>query len=168
MEGTLAGVPSIFGARQSRSPSFTQIRPCKRSSAVSTVPWWSSGPTDRLPTKESASTSHDSRRNVRRSMMGTALLITRLLLALVFATAGVAKLADRAGSRRAIIDFGVPAFLAAPLGIMLPLAELLVAAALLSPATTWWGALGALALLILFMAGISFNLARRHKPERSE
>ena len=73
--------------------------------------------------------------------MGTALLITRLLLALVFATAGVAKLADRAGSRRAIIDFGVPAFLAAPLGILLPLAELLVAAALLYPRPRPGGAL---------------------------
>ena len=97
--------------------------------------------------------------------MGTVLLIARLLLALVFATAGVAKLADRAGSRRAIVDFGVPAYLAAPLGILLPLAELAVAAALIPPATAWWGALGALALLILFVAGISFNLARGHKPE---
>jgi peroxiredoxin/uncharacterized membrane protein YphA (DoxX/SURF4 family) len=97
--------------------------------------------------------------------MGASLLIARLLLALVFATAGVAKLADRAGSRRAIVDFGVPASLAAPLGILLPLAELAVAAALIPPATAWWGALGALALLILFVAGISFNLARGHKPE---
>ena len=40
--------------------------------------------------------------------------------------AGVAKLADRAGSRRTVIDFGVPTPLAAPLAILLPLAELAV------------------------------------------
>ncbi len=97
--------------------------------------------------------------------MGTALLAARLLLVLVFATAGVAKLADRAGTRQAIIDFGVPASLAAPVGILLPLTELAVAAALIPSATALWGALGALALLIMFMAGISFNLARGHKPE---
>src|SRR5215211_8007275 len=95
--------------------------------------------------------------------MGTALLVARLLLALVFAVAGVAKLADREGSRRAVVDFGVPSVLAAPLGLLLPLAELVVAAALIPSATAWWGALGA--LLLLFVAGISFNLARGHRPD---
>jgi hypothetical protein len=51
-----------------------------------------------------------------------------LLLALVFAVAGLAKLLDREGSRRTIVDFGVPSALAAPLGLVLPLAELAVAA----------------------------------------
>ena len=53
--------------------------------------------------------------------MGTAMLVARLLLALVFAAAGAAKLADREGSRQAIVDFGVPSALAAPLGLLLPL-----------------------------------------------
>jgi uncharacterized membrane protein YphA (DoxX/SURF4 family) len=53
-----------------------------------------------------------------------AMLFTRLVLAAVFAVAGVAKLADRAGSRQAIVDFGLPARLATPLGILLPLYEL--------------------------------------------
>ena len=48
--------------------------------------------------------------------MDAALLIARLLLALVFVVAGVAKLADRAGSRQAAVDFGVPVSLATPLG----------------------------------------------------
>jgi methylamine dehydrogenase accessory protein MauD len=94
-----------------------------------------------------------------------ALLIARLLLALVFVVAGVAKLADRAGSRRAIADFGVPVSLAAPLAIFLPLAELAVAAALIPSATAWGGALGALVLLLLFAAGIGINLARGHRPD---
>ena len=61
---------------------------------------------------------------------------------MVFAVAGVAKLYDRAGSRRAVIDFGVPAPLAAPLAILLPLAELAVAATLLPASTAWWGPWG--------------------------
>ena len=97
--------------------------------------------------------------------MDIALLIARLLLALVFVVAGVAKLADRDGSRQAIADFGVPVSLAAPLGIFLPLAELAVAAALIPSVTAWWGALGALALLLLFVAGIGLNLARGHRPD---
>ena len=59
------------------------------------------------------------------------LLCARLLLALVFLVAGLAKLADLAGSRQALRDFGVPARLATPLGTLLPLAELVVAVALL-------------------------------------
>ena len=78
--------------------------------------------------------------------------------------AGVAKLSDRAGSRRAVIDFGVPTPLAAPLAILLPLAELAVAATLIPATTVFWGALGALALLLLFVGAIGFNLVRGHKP----
>jgi peroxiredoxin/uncharacterized membrane protein YphA (DoxX/SURF4 family) len=96
--------------------------------------------------------------------MGTALLIARLLLASVFALAGVAKLADRAGSKQAIVDFGVSALLASPLTILLPLCELVVAVALILTPTAWWGAVGALALLLLFAMGIVLNLARGHKP----
>ena len=97
--------------------------------------------------------------------MNIALLLGRLLLALVFAVAGTAKLSDREGSRQAIVDFGVPSAIAAPLGLVLPLAELTVAATLLPASTAWWGALGALALLALFVVGISINLARGRKPD---
>jgi methylamine dehydrogenase accessory protein MauD len=97
--------------------------------------------------------------------MDTAVLFARLLLAAVFVVAGVAKLADREGSRRAIADFGVSAALSAPLGFLLPLAELAVAAALIPTATAFWGGLGALALLLLFVVGIGANLARGHKPD---
>ena len=97
--------------------------------------------------------------------MGAVLLVARLLLVLVFAVAGVSKLADREGSRQAITDFGAPSALAAPLGILLPLAELAVAVALVPASTAFWGASGALLLLLLFVAGISFNLARGRKPD---
>jgi thiol-disulfide isomerase/thioredoxin len=97
--------------------------------------------------------------------MDAALLIARLVLGGVFSLAGVAKLSDLQGSRRAIIDFGVPKAIAAPLGLLLPLAELTVAATLLPASTAWWGAVGALALLSVFVMGITYNLARGRKPE---
>src|SRR5215208_3515428 len=97
--------------------------------------------------------------------MDAALLIARLVLAAVFSLAGLAKLSDLKGSRQAIIDFGVPSSIAAPLGLVLPVAELSVAATLLPASTAWWGALGALALLSVFVVGITYNLARGRKPE---
>src|ERR687893_1767142 len=97
--------------------------------------------------------------------MESFLLVARLLLVLVFLVAGVAKLVDRAGSRQAVVDFGVPAALASTLGILLPLTELAVAAALIPTSTAWWGAVGALVLLLLFVVGIGVNLARGRKPE---
>jgi len=97
--------------------------------------------------------------------MNMALLLARVLLAAVFLVAGLSKLADPKGSRHALIDFGVPARLATPGGLLLPLAELAVAVALLPLASAWWGAVGALALLLLFIAGIAFNLARGRRPD---
>ena len=51
------------------------------------------------------------------------------------------------------------------MGIGLPLAELAVAVLLLPEATAWWGALGALALLLLFCLAIGVNLARGRQPD---
>jgi len=93
------------------------------------------------------------------------LLCVRLLLALVFLVAGLAKLADLAGSQQALRDFGVPARLANPFGVLLPLAELAIALVLLLPVSAWWGALGALALLLLFVVGIGSNLAHGRQPD---
>src|SRR5450755_1312192 len=97
--------------------------------------------------------------------MDSILLILRLILAAVFLVAGLAKLADLTGSQRAVRDFGVPTRLAVPLGLLLPLAELVVAIALLPRGWAWWGAVGALALLLVFVVGISSNLARGRAPD---
>jgi methylamine dehydrogenase accessory protein MauD len=97
--------------------------------------------------------------------MALVLLLARLLLALVFAVAGLAKLADLTGSQQAVRDFGVPPRLAAPLGVLLPVAELAVALALLPAVSAWWAALGALALLLLFVVGIGYNLAQGRTPD---
>jgi peroxiredoxin len=94
-----------------------------------------------------------------------ALLIARFVLIGVFIVAGVMKLTDRSGSRQSLIGFGLPSSLAVPLGLLLPIAELAVAIALIPTSTVLWGALGSLALLLLFIAGISANLARGRKPD---
>lgn len=97
--------------------------------------------------------------------MGTVLLVTRLSLALVFLLAGLTKLADRTGSVRAVQDFGVSGILASPLGVLVPLAEIGVALALIPTVSAWWGAIGALLLLLSFCVGIGVNLARGRTPE---
>lgn len=97
-------------------------------------------------------------------MLGSLLLTARLLAAAMFVVSGLAKLADRRGSHAAMIDFGVPARLAAPVALVLPPAELAVALALLPRATAWSAAAAALALLLLFSAAIAVNLARGRRP----
>jgi peroxiredoxin len=86
--------------------------------------------------------------------------VVRILLALVFVVAGVAKLLDLGGSRRAIAGFGVPAALARPLGLALPLTELAIASTLLVAATSRYAAMAAAALLAVFSAAIGISLVR--------
>src|SRR6266403_574106 len=93
------------------------------------------------------------------------LLFARLLLCAVFLVAGLAKLADLAGSRQAMRGFGVPDKLADFLGLLLPLAEIAVAVTLVVPLTAWWAAVAALALLLIFVAGIGYNLAQGRTPD---
>lgn len=97
--------------------------------------------------------------------MALALFVARLLLAVVFVIAGVAKLVDLKGSREAMRGFGLPVALANPFGVLLPLVELVVAVALIPLASAWWGAVGALVLVLLFIAGIVYNLARGRTPD---
>ncbi len=97
--------------------------------------------------------------------MDYVLLIARIVLAAVFVVAGIGKLADLPGSRKAVRDFGVPERLAPVAGLLLPVAELVVAVALLPTATVRWGALGGLALLLVFIGGIGYNLARGRTPD---
>ncbi|HYP50259.1 MAG TPA: MauE/DoxX family redox-associated membrane protein [Pyrinomonadaceae bacterium] len=97
--------------------------------------------------------------------MEAILLIARIILAAVFAVAGIAKLFDRAGSEKAIVDFGVPESIAKPLSVLLPLAEIATAILLLPLATAWFGAVSALALLLVFVGGIAYNFARGNTPD---
>jgi peroxiredoxin/uncharacterized membrane protein YphA (DoxX/SURF4 family) len=97
--------------------------------------------------------------------MALVLLVARLLLCTVFLVAGLAKLPDLPGSRQAMRDFGVPEKLADLFGLLLPLAELATAVALLIPLSAWWGAVGALTLLLIFVGGISYNVAHGRTPD---
>jgi thiol-disulfide isomerase/thioredoxin len=97
--------------------------------------------------------------------MEIAIILGRVLLALIFIVAGLAKLADLPGSRKSMVDFGVPKFLAAPFGVLLPIAEILIAIALLTSALAWWGGIGALSLLLVFIIGIGVTLARGKAPD---
>jgi peroxiredoxin len=97
--------------------------------------------------------------------MDEALLGARLVLAVVFAVAGAAKLLDRAGGREFLTGFGLPQRLVAPLGWSLPVAELLVATALVPQASAWWGGFGALALLLVFTGAVARSLVRGERPD---
>lgn len=96
--------------------------------------------------------------------MDTLLFVARLLLAGTFALAGATKLLDLPGWRRALRDFGAPDVLAQPLGVILPGAELMVAIALVPSSSALYGAVGALALLLVFEAAIAVNLLRGRRP----
>ncbi|MHB8669686.1 MAG: MauE/DoxX family redox-associated membrane protein [Acidimicrobiales bacterium] len=97
--------------------------------------------------------------------MSTALLLARVLLSAVFVVSGLAKVADRDGSRHAVEGLGIPRPLADPIAAILPLAELAVAVALLSARASGWGAAGALGLLSLFTSLVALNLASGRRPD---
>ena len=91
--------------------------------------------------------------------------VLSLPLAIVFAIAAVAKLADLDGSQRAVAGFGLPERLARPLGLALPGVELAIAVALVPAATGRHAAMAAAALLAVFSAGIVISLARGRTPD---
>jgi uncharacterized membrane protein YphA (DoxX/SURF4 family) len=102
---------------------------------------------------------------VAEGTMTFVLLVIRLVLAALLGVAGVAKLLDQAGSRRAVVDFGVPGRWAPPVALGLPLVELAAAVLLLPPATARWGGLLALLLLAFFAAAIAVSLSRGRAPD---
>src|SRR3954453_4026370 len=97
--------------------------------------------------------------------MGTAVLGARLLLAAVFATAGVGKVFDLPGSRDALRGFGIPEPLARPIGLLLPLAELATAAVLIVHPSAQWPGLAALVLLLAFIGGIANAMRKGQAPD---
>jgi thiol-disulfide isomerase/thioredoxin len=99
------------------------------------------------------------------SNLGPIGLTASLIVAAVFVVSAVAKLADRVGTRTAVREFGAPASLVRFLAIVLPLAELTVAALLIHAATRTVGGAGALGLLVVFSAAISVRLARGDAPD---
>ena len=88
------------------------------------------------------------------------ILIVRLLLAAVLIVAGTAKAFDLEGSRRSLRDFGVPDGLTGLFSFALPFLEIGLGLALIPAATAWYGATGALALLVVFTGAIVAKLAK--------
>lgn len=93
------------------------------------------------------------------------LLVVRLGLFGIFALAGIGKLLDLEGSKKAVKDFGVPEGLAGILGTALPLVELAVAGSLLFISTSWFGSIGGLALLGVFTGGMAYQMAKGNAPD---
>lgn len=89
----------------------------------------------------------------------------QLCLAAVFAVAGCAKLADRAGFRAALESFRLPRRLVPVAAIAVPPAELAVAAALLFAPTARAAALAALVLLAIFSGAMVRVLRSGSAPD---
>ncbi len=92
-------------------------------------------------------------------------LYARLILAGVFLLAGATKLVDPVGMRKALRDFGLHSALARPVVVLLPVLELAVAAALIPTSLAWYGAAGALALIVLFLNAVAIAMLRGRKPD---
>lgn len=97
--------------------------------------------------------------------MDTFAVLAEVLLAVVFAVAGVAKLMDLKGSQKAVAEFGVPEAAAPAIGLLVPIAELVTAVLLLVPSTGRLGAALALGLLLAFSAGIANAMYRGKAPD---
>ena len=95
----------------------------------------------------------------------TAELAARLALAAVFAIAGVRKLANARGFREALLALGTPRSMAPALSLLIPAAELLIAAGLCIGATARVAATAALGLLLVFSVVIARSLARGERPD---
>jgi hypothetical protein len=93
------------------------------------------------------------------------LLLTELIVAVLFVTAGVTKLFEPSASKAAIAGFGLPRKLASMVAIPTASTEVAVGVALLTPSIAWWGAAAALALLLVFASAVAVNLARGNAPD---
>lgn len=93
------------------------------------------------------------------------LLIIRLFLFGIFALAGIGKLYDLEGSKKAVEAFGVPESLSKGAAILLPLLEIAIAISLLFVQTSWYGAMAGAALLTIFVAGMLWQMWQGNAPD---
>ncbi len=97
--------------------------------------------------------------------MEVLLLTIRLFLAGIFVLAGVGKLLDLEGSKKAVEGFGVPEGLSKPAAVLLPIAELVIAVLLLFVQTSWLGAIAGGALLLVFVGGMLWQMWQGNAPD---
>ena len=93
------------------------------------------------------------------------LLLIRIFLFVVFAIAGIGKFLDLKGSEKAVRDFGVPDALAKIFAVALPAVEIVFAGCLLFVETSWFGAVGAFVLLLVFIGGMTYQMAKGNAPD---
>lgn len=93
------------------------------------------------------------------------LLVVRLFLVAIFALAGIAKLYDLEGSKKAVEDFGVPRGISKIAAILLPLGEIAIAISLLFVQTSWFGAIAGAALLAVFVGGMLWQMWQGNAPD---
>ena len=84
-------------------------------------------------------------------------------LATVFVLAGIGKLRDTQRASEGLTGFGVRERWALPMAVALALTELFIAALLAYPPTQPMGAMGALALLVMFTLALVWQLVRGHR-----
>ena len=97
--------------------------------------------------------------------METVLLIIRLVLFGVFAVAGISKILDPDGAKKAMRDFGMPDEFSGFFAFGLPFAEIVFAVCLLFVSMSWVGAAGALLLLTTFIGGMIWQMAQGNAPD---
>jgi peroxiredoxin/uncharacterized membrane protein YphA (DoxX/SURF4 family) len=97
--------------------------------------------------------------------MEVILLLIRIILFGIFALAGIGKLLDLQGSEKAVKDFGVPEDLAKPFSVLLPVAEIFIAILLLFVQTSWLGAIAGFLLLLVFIGGMLYQMAKGNAPD---
>jgi peroxiredoxin/uncharacterized membrane protein YphA (DoxX/SURF4 family) len=97
--------------------------------------------------------------------MEVLLLLIRIFLFAIFAIAGVGKLLDLKGAEKAVKDFGTPEEFAKTFAIALPFAEIVFAFCFLFVDFAWFGALGALLLLLTFIGGMIYQMAQGNAPD---
>jgi thiol-disulfide isomerase/thioredoxin/uncharacterized membrane protein YphA (DoxX/SURF4 family) len=97
-------------------------------------------------------------------MVTALVLLCRVAIAAVFAIAGLSKLASFGPTRASVVEFGVPAPLAAPFTALLITCELTVAVALIPARSAWYASIAAVALFALFCFAIAWNLLQGRRP----
>lgn len=97
--------------------------------------------------------------------MGEILLIIRLALFGIFVLAGIGKLMDLEGSEKAVKGFGVPDSLAKPIGVGLPVFEIVLALSFLFVTTSWFAAIGSVLLISVFLGGMIYQIAQGKAPD---
>lgn len=99
------------------------------------------------------------------SGLSIAVLVIRVVVALLLGRAAVAKLVDRGSARDGAEQLGLPTGIAGPIGSVLPVAELAVAIGLVVTPVAGIAGTAAAALFAGFTVLVGVNLGRGRRPE---